>query len=99
MCMYFDELANKALNCYYYQDLFERGFVVDNKSSIGLGVRDEGNSTLYESVDSKNMVRNLSTSQKYIKYTWFLTFTANQSGYLGLHFLHRWKTSKEWTKK
>ena len=44
------------------------------------------------------MVRNLSASQKYIKYTWFLTFTANHSAHPGLNFLHKWKTSKEWTK-
>ena len=44
------------------------------------------------------MVKNLSASQKYIKYTWFLTFTANHSAHPGLKFLHHWKSSMEWTK-
>ncbi len=35
---------------------------------------------------------------KYIKYTWFLTFTANQSEHPGLLYLHEWKNSMKWTK-
>ena len=91
MCMYFDQLANMALSNNHSRDVLERGFVVDNKSSCGLGVRDKASSTLSGSVDSKRMVKNLSASQKYIKYTWFLTFTANHSAHPGLNFLHHWK--------
>ena len=44
------------------------------------------------------MVLNLAASQKYIKYTWFLIFTANQSEHPGLSHLHQWKNSSKWTK-
>ena len=99
MCFYFYQLANMALNENHSRDLFERGLVVDNKSASGLSVRDKAISSLSGSVDSRRMVCNLSVSQKYIKYTWFLTFSANHSEHPGLHFLHKWKQSKEWTSK
>jgi len=97
MCMYFDQLANMSLNNNHSRDLFQRGFVVDNKSACGLSARDKEHTDLAGSVDSRKMVLNLSASQKYIKYTWFLTFTANHSAHPGLNFLHHWKTSKVWT--
>ena len=43
------------------------------------------------------MLQNLSSSKKYIKYTWFLTFTANQSEHPGISHLHEWKTSMNWS--
>ena len=97
MCLYFDQLANMSLNNNHSRDVLEREFVVDNKSPCGVGVHDKASSTLSGSVDSKRIVINLSASQKYIKYTWFLTFTANHSAHPGLHFLHKRKTSKEQT--
>ena len=96
MSYYFDELGNMALSNCHSRDIFQRGFVVDDKSSTGMSVRDKGHTNLSGSVDSRKMVRNLSTSQKYIKYTWFLTFTANQSEHPGLATLHNWKSSLEW---
>ena len=99
MCMYFDQLANMALNNNHSRDLFQRGFVVDNKSACGLSAREKNHSDLSGSIDSRKMVLNLSASQKYIKYTWFLTFTANHSEHPGLHFLHHWKKSKAWTRE
>jgi hypothetical protein len=44
------------------------------------------------------MVQNLVASQKYKNYTWFPTFTANQSEHPGLCSLNQWKNSAEWTK-
>ena len=98
MCYYFDQLANIAMNGFHSQDIYQRGFVVDNKSATGLNVRDKDRKDLEGSVDSKSMVLNLSASQEYIKYTWFLTFTANQKDHPGLCHLHKWKNSLEWTK-
>ena len=43
------------------------------------------------------MVQNLSSPQNYIKYAWFLTFTANQSEHPGLSHLHEWETSMNWS--
>ncbi|MDB4430361.1 hypothetical protein N9140_00205, partial [bacterium] len=66
------------------------------KSAYGMTVRDKGHSNLSQSVDSRKMVLNLAGSQKYIKYTWFLTITANQSKHPGLAHLHEWKNSMKW---
>ena len=98
MCSHFDELGNIALNSNHSRDVFERGFVVEDKSTSGMAVRDKGNTDLSESVDSRRMVMNLATSQKYIKYTWFLTKTCNQKEHPGLAHLHEWKNSMQWTK-
>ena len=63
-----------------------------------MSIRDKNHTKLSGSVDSRKMVLNLAASQKYIKYTWFLTFTANQSEHPGLSHLHQWKNSSKWTK-
>ena len=63
-----------------------------------MSVRDQDHTKLSGSIDSRKMVLNLSASQKYVKYTWFLTFTANQRDHPGLLHLHEWKNSTEWTK-
>ena len=63
-----------------------------------MSVRDKGHTTLNRSVNSRKMVLKLASSQKYIKYTWFLTFTANQSEHPGLSHLHQWKNSSDWQK-
>ena len=97
MCYYFDFLCNMTLNKHHSRDVFEIGFVVDNKSDSGMSVRDKGKSELAGSINSRQMVQNLSPSQKYIKYTWFLTFTSNQSEHPGLSHLHEWKTSMNWS--
>ena len=60
-------------------------------------VHDKSSSDLSESVDSRQMVFNLSSSQKYVKYTWFLTFTANHSKHPGFAHLHKRKESMKWT--
>ena len=86
------------MNGFHSQDIYQRGFVVDNKSATGLNVRDKDRKDLEGSIDSKSMVLNLSASQEYIKYTWFLTFTANQKDNPRLCHLHKWKNSMEWTK-
>ena len=99
MCFYFDQLGNLSLNHIHSRDIFERGFVVDNNSYCGMSVRDKGKTELAGSIDSRQMVQNLSSSQKYIKYTWFLTFTANQSEHPGIHHLHKWKNSLEWASR
>ena len=77
MCYNFNQLGNKVLNSGHSRDVFERGFVVDDKKPNGMSVRDKNTSELSGSIDGRQMVQNLAASQKYIKYTWFLTFTAN----------------------
>ena len=85
------------MNKVHSRDVFERGFVVDNKSPCGISVRDNGHVELLGSVDSRQMVKNLAASQQCVKYAWFLTFTANQSEHPGLSNLHKWKSSMQLT--
>eukprot|EP00957_Ditylum_brightwellii_P084452 6422259-Ditylum_brightwellii.AAC.1 len=98
MCCLFDELGNMALNSNSSCDVFQRGFVVDNKSSSGMAVCKKGHTNLSEYVNSQKMVMNLSMSQKYIDWTWFLTFTLNQKEHPGLAHIHEWKNSMYWMK-
>ena len=84
--MYFDQLANTSLNNNHSRYLFQRIFDVDNKSTCGLSTREKGHTDLSGSVGSRKMVPNLAASQNYIKYAWFLTFTANHSEHPGLYF-------------
>ena len=91
MCYYFGILANKLLNTCNSRDIFQRGFVVDEKGVVSMTVHDKSSSGLSESVDSRQMVLNLSSSQKYVKYTWFLAFTSNHIQHLGLAHIHKWK--------
>ena len=97
MTCFFDELGNMDLNSCYSREIFQRGFVVDNKSTRGMAVREKGHTNLAECVDSQKMVMNLATSQKYIDWTWFLTFTLNQKDHPGLYNIHEWKSSMKWT--
>ena len=99
MCFYFDELGNRKMNNYHSRDVFRRGFVVDDKSPNGIGLRQSSQSNLTGSVYGRKMVLNLLALQEYIKYSWFLTFTANHSEHPGLSHLHRWKNSMNWTTK
>ena len=69
MCLYFDMLGNMVMNKCHSRDIFERSFVVDNKSAYGMSVRDQDHTKLNGSVDSRKIVLNLSASQKYVKYT------------------------------
>ena len=64
-----------------------------------MSIQDKDSSNLSKSVDSCQMVLNLSSSQKCVKYTWFLTFMANHSKHPGLAHLHEWKSSNKWTNK
>ena len=53
MCYYFDTLENIVLGKSYSRDIFERGFVVDDKSAYGMSVRDKNHTELVGSVDSR----------------------------------------------
>ena len=69
MCFYFDELGNRMMNNYHSRDVFRRGFVVDNKSLNGIGLRQSNQYNLNGSLDGRKMVLNFSASQEYIKYS------------------------------
>ena len=65
--------------------------MVDDKSAVGMTIRDKSSFDSLDSIESRQMVFNLSSSQKYHKYKWFPIFTANHSQHPGLAHLHEWK--------
>lgn len=79
----YDMLSNLTMVNEDSRIVMNRGFTVDTTSATGLSVRSKTDSSLFESVDSKQMVKNLSASQKHHKMDFFLTFTCNQSKHFG----------------
>ena len=97
VCYFFDILANKILNTCHSRDIFKRRFVVYDNIAVGMTIRDKYSFDLLESIESRQMVLNLSSFQNYLKYTWFLIFTANHSKHPGLAHLHEWKViNRRW---
>ena len=80
----YDKLTNLSLNHQDSRIVLNRGLTVDSNTTSGMGVRCKNDSSLFEAVDSKQMVRNLCASQKYHKMDLFLTFTCNQKKHFGL---------------
>ena len=97
LCSVFDELGNISMNHHHSRDVYDHGFVVDDASRTGMSVRDTGATGLSESVDSHEMVLRLSSSQKFIDWSLFLTDTANQSDRPGLHEVRQWIRSLAWS--
>ncbi len=58
--------------------------MVDAKSLMGLSIKNKGESALSDSIDSHQMVRSLSASQKHTKFDMFLMITCAQKDFLGL---------------
>ena len=76
----YDTMTNLAVNHEDSRIVLHRGLTVDKDSDIGLGVRGKknGDSSLLESIDSKQMVKNLSSAEKYIdSFDFFITLTCN----------------------
>ena len=75
-----------------------RGLTASDDDSGGLGIRAKNDSALLESIDSRQMVCNLSASQKIMKMDFFLTFTCNQREHFGTKPIKLWTDSDEWMK-
>ena len=82
----YDTMTNLSVNHEDTRIVLHRGLTVDEKSSTGLGVRGKqtGDSAILESIDSKQMVKNLSSSEKYIgSFDFFITLTCNMKKHFG----------------
>jgi hypothetical protein len=62
----------------------------------GLGLRGKGDSALLESVDNKEMVRNLCFSQKYAPWDHFLTHICNMKTHFGTSPIKIWIDGNAW---
>ena len=93
----YDIMANLAASQNDTRLVINRGLTVAKDKYGNLGVRGgSGDSSLLGSVDSKQMVKNLCSSQKKTSWSFFLTFTANQSRHPGLKPLRNWLETKGW---
>ena len=59
-----------------------RGLHYNDSELDGLSVRGKNDSSLLESIDSNQMVRNLTAAQKYYMMDYFVTFTCNKKNML-----------------
>ena len=75
-------MTNLAANHQDTRIIIKQGLTVDDQSGE-LGLRGVGDSSMLESFDSKQMVRNLCASQRYHQMTHFLTFTCNMRKHFG----------------
>ena len=91
----YDILSNLLLNSVDSRLIISRGLTCED-GNIGIRVKSSKDTNLHDSIDSKQMVKNLCASQKYIPMHFFLTFTVNQSEHFGIKHIKRWIDNLEW---
>ena len=79
ICHCYDIIANLAASRNDTGLVINLGLTVSEDKHGNLAIKGRGESTILNDLDSKEMVENLCTSQKYISWSYFLTFTENQS--------------------
>ena len=91
----YDILVNLTLNREDSRIILNRG-LMESTNETGLQVRSRNDNLMCDTVDNKQTVRNLCSSQKYHKMDFFLTFTCNQSEHFGLLNIKRWLDGSSW---
>ena len=89
-------LTNLTANHTDTRIILNRGLTIGSDKTGGLAVRGKGDSSLLQSVDNKEMVRNLCFSQKYHKWDHFLTFTCSMKTHFGTAPVKNWIDGEEW---
>ena len=95
----YDTMVNLTANHSDTRIVLNRGLHVGNNetsnpsSSTGLSVRGENDSGMLESIDSKQMVKNLIAAQKFYLMDYFVTFTCNQKMHFGTKPIKEWLDS------
>ena len=92
----FDILSNFLLNSVDSRIIIARGLTCED-GNIGIRVKSRKETNLHDSIDSKQMVKNLCASQKYLPMHFFLTFTVNQLEHFGVKNIKEWIDGYEWT--
>ena len=75
----YDTLTKLSVNHQDTRIALNRVLTASNNRSGGLCLRSKNDSTLLESINSTQMVRNLSVAQKYIKNDFFSTYACNKN--------------------
>ena len=95
-CVCYDIMTNLTANHEDTRLILNRGLAVGEDRSGGLYLRGKGDSSLSETIDSKQMTRNLCASQKYHRWCHFLTFTCNTKTHFGTAPIKNWINGNEW---
>ena len=93
----FDILSNLLLNNTDSRIILHRGLTCCD-GNIGISIRSSGDTSLHDSIDSKQIVKNLCASQKYLPMNFFITFTVNQMEHFGVKKIKQWVDSTLWEK-
>ena len=91
----YDILTNLTLNHQDTITVLNRGLAVYDNIRNNLGIRCKGDSSLFESVDLKQIMTNLCSSLKYHKMNLFLTLTCDQKEHVGINFIRQWIDNNE----
>ena len=76
-----------------------RGLMASHTKSSGLNIRGgNDDSPLLDSIDSKQMIKNLMSSQKYHLFDFFVTYTCNMKKHFGTKPIKEWIDDDKWTK-
>ncbi|MGB0404839.1 MAG: hypothetical protein ACPGDB_01450, partial [Fusobacterium sp.] len=85
----FDILSNLLLNVVDSRLIIARGLTCTD-GNVGIKLRSSNETSLHDSIDSKQIVKNLCASQKYLPMHFFLTFTVNQMEHFGIKNIKSW---------
>ena len=80
-----DSCVNLTLNNQDSRIVLNCGLTIAEDKTSSLQVKSQNDSAHSDSIDSKQMVKNLCASMRYHKMSFFLTFTCNQAQHFGFH--------------
>ena len=91
-------MTNLSVNHQDSRIVLNRGLTVsEDKQNNGLALRGSNDTSLLGSIDSKQMVKNLSSSQRYIgSHDFFITLTCNMKKHFGTAPVKAWVDSDDW---
>jgi hypothetical protein len=93
----YDSMTNLATNKHDTRMVVNKGLTASQDESGGLNLRGGNNeSPLLDAVDSKQMIKNLMSSQKYHPFDMFLTFTCNMKEHFGTKPIKEWIDGDLW---
>eukprot|EP00957_Ditylum_brightwellii_P212251 15367136-Ditylum_brightwellii.AAC.3 len=91
-------LTNLSVNHSNTRMGLHKGLTVAEDELGGLKARHNNNSAILRSINSKQVVCDLCTSQKYHDMDFFITLTCNQKKHFGVAPIKSWLDSVEWKK-